>query len=184
MATTFFLRNSDIGIATYGTGATGNLSTVIRGTTAVATYSATSVSSGTWVSLGYFATQPLINFSFSGAITCNLRGDEANNNANASLGVRFYRWNKTVGLSASLGQASATVELATSETAVTANLTPTAAAFADGDSLVFEIGIINIGTMGARVVNFYFNGAAGATGDSFITINPNVSFQRRLIFTE
>lgn len=186
MATTFHLRMANIGISPYGdVNSFGGLLDTQRGASATQS-SSTSVASATWVSIRYFISRPLAAFSLSGAITCNLRGSEAANQANASLGVRVYKWNPTTGLSASLGQASATVELGTTEGVVTASVTPTTTAFADGECLVFEVGAINIGTMGGgRLVSLFHDGpTAGASGDSYITITPNVTPQRRVTLTE
>jgi hypothetical protein len=185
MATTFYPSSFSIGIATYGNGATGKTALFERGASA-ASIAGTTTSGGTWISLGYFASQPLVEFSLSGTVTCNLRGAESSTQANASLGVRIYKWTKAAGLGASLGQASATVELGTTEGAVAATVTPTTTEFLSGDALVFEVGIINIGSMGNnRTVTFYFNGpTAAASGDSYITITPSVILQRRLTFTE
>lgn len=176
MATTLYLTNDTVGIATYNELARprrGNVSTSVSGTT---------TSGGTWINLNWFATPPLEPFSFSGTTTFNLRGLESNAQANASLGARFYRWNPSAGLSASLFQLSAATELGTAEGAVTATGTPTTATFASGDILVIEIGIINIGTMGSnRTVTFFYDGpTAGASGDSYVTLNPNLIFKNNV----
>lgn len=186
MPTTFYPRNAQIGVATYGNGAVGEAALLGRGPS-VSTLVGTTVGSATWVSLGYYATQPLEAFTLAGSISCNLRGAEDNNQANASLGVRFYKWTRAGGLGAQIAQASATVELSVNtETAVTATVTPTSTAFVAGDILVMEVGIINIGTMGAnRGVTFYYDGpTAGASGDSYITINETVKLSRRITITE
>lgn len=169
MATNFYLRSNNTAIGGY------ELSGLERGA-AVTTITGTTVSGGTWISLGFWATQPLAPFSLSGTTSFSLRGDESNNTANASFGMRFYKWTRSGGLGASLGQLSATVELLTSESAVTASGTLTTTTFAGGDVLVVEVGIINIGSMGnARTVTLYLDGpTAGASGDSSFTITPNV----------
>lgn len=185
MPTTFYPRDLQIGIATYGNGAVGEFASVDRGPTAQSVTGNTTAG-GTWISLGYWATKPLVGFTLSGTVSVNLRGLESNAQANASLGVRIYRWQRVGGLSASLGQASSTTELATTQATRTATVTPTTTVFSSGDALVFEVGIINIGTMGGgRTVTFFYNGpTAGASGDSFFTINPTVTAQRRAVVTE
>lgn len=184
MPTILYPRTAKLGIATYGNGAAGSAMLAGRGA-AASSVSGTTTASGTWISLGYFATPPLNAFTLTGSISCNLRGLEANTNANASLGVRFYKWTRSAGLGALIVQASATVELGTAETAVAATATAPSTAFANGDVLVAEMGIINIGSMGSgRAVTLYFNGpTAGASGDSYITIPQTITQQRRAAIT-
>lgn len=176
MATTFYLRNDSVGITTYN-----QLATILRGPTATSITGNTEAA-GTWISLTWFATPPVETFSFSGTTTFNLRGSENNPLANASLGARFYSWSPSAGLSASLLQLSATVELGATEAAVTATGTPSTVTILSGYVIVVEIGIINIGTMGAgRTVTFYYNGpTANASGDSFVTLNPNIVFRNNV----
>lgn len=154
--------------------------TVARGGTATSV-AGTTISSGTWISLGYWATPPLVGFTFSGSTSMNLRGDESNAQANAGLGARFYRWVRGTGIGASLLNLASATELGTAEGAQTASGTPTSTVFANGDALVVEVGITNVGTMGNnRTVTFYFNGpTAGASGDSYVTLTENLVFQRR-----
>lgn len=184
MPTTLYPRLNEIGIATYGNGTQGSAWLMTRGTSA-STLTATTTTGGTWITIGYFSTPPLEKFTFSGSISCNLRGLESNNLANASLGARFYKWTRAGGLGAQLIQASATLELGTAEGAVTASATAPNTEFLHGDVLVVEIGAINIGTMGSgRTVSFVFNGpTAGASGDSYITVAPTLVRHRRLILT-
>lgn len=181
MATTFYLRNANIGV---GAGGANLLAVPSRGTTATSITTGTTAS-GTWISMGYWATKPLVGFTLSGSVSMNLRARETNNNANASVGVRLYRFSNG-SLSGSLGQISATTELTTTESARTASVTPTSTAFANGDILVMEVGIINIGTMGGgqSVVLFLDGPTAAASGDSYITITENVTFSRRATLTE
>lgn len=180
MATTFYLKNDNIGLGIYN-----KLSSTLRSFDPAVNTSITTTSGGTWISLGYWATKPLVGFSLTGAVTFNLRGLESNAQANASLGMRIYKYsNGTLG--SSLGQASATVELTTSQTTVTGSVTPTTTTFNAGDILVVEIGVINIGTMGSgRTVTFFYDGpTAGASGDSYFTITPNITRHRRVQNTE
>lgn len=180
MATTLYFRNANIGIATYN-----QLASTLRGDTAAST-AGTTTAGGTWISLGFWATKPLQPFTLAGSVSVNLRGDESNQQANAGLGVRIYKWaaaTKTLG--SSLGQASGGAELGTAEGAVTGSVTPTSTAFLAGDVLVFEVGITNVGTMGTgRTVNFYFNGpTAAASGDSYLTLTENIVQHRRSVTT-
>lgn len=176
MATTLYFRNLLTGLdplySELLTLERGGGNTFISGST---------VSGATWVSLGFWMTSPLVAFTFAGSASMNLRGYESNNQANAGLGARFYKWVRGTGVGASVLNLASTVELSTSEGVQTASGTPTSTAFASGDALVIELGIVNVGTMGsARTVWFYFNGpTAGASGDSYITITENLVFQRR-----
>lgn len=139
-------------------------------------------SGGTWISLGFWSTAPLEPFTLSGSISFNLWGFESNNTANASLGLRLYKYNSSTGFSASLGQATNTTELGTSSGVVTASVTPTSTAFDAGDILAFEVGAVNVGTMGAgRTVTVNFNNSAvGADGDSYVTITENIVERNRV----
>lgn len=172
MATVFYLRNLNIGIGAY------SLNTLERGGTATSV-SATTTSGGTWISLGFWATKPLVGFTLAGSTSFNLSGLESNAQANASLGMRIYKYTNGV-LGPSLGQASSGTELTTAETARTASVTPTSTVFSAGSILVVEIGAINAGTMGnGRTVTLRFNGTAAASGDSYFTITENVTYSRR-----
>lgn len=176
MPTTFFLRNDSVGIQTYN-----QLATVTRGNAVVSTTGNTTAG-GTWINLAWFASPPVDTFSFSGTTSFNLRGLESNNQANASLGLRIYRWSLSGGLGAQLQELRSTVELGTTEAARTASGTPTTVTIPSGEILVFEVGIINIGTMGGgRTVTFYYDGpTAGASGDSSVTLNPNIVFKNNV----
>lgn len=114
----------------------------------------------------------------------NLRGAESATQANASLGVRLYKYSGG-SLSASLGQPAALTELGTTEGAVTATFTPTSTAYASGDIIVVEVAITNGNgvTMGnGRTVTFYYAGpTAAASGDSYITFTENFLFKQRAI---
>lgn len=186
MPTTFYPRSASMSVGTYGNGTMGAALMDRRGSAATSV-SDTTVASGTWITLANFATPPLQAFTFSGAISCNLRGLESNAQANASLGVRFYRWTRSdFDIGGLLVQASATVELTTAEGVVTATATAPGTAFSAGDVLVAQVGIINIGSMGGnRTVTLFYDGpTAGASGDTYITINPTVAAQRRVFITE
>jgi hypothetical protein len=183
MPTTLYLRNATIGIDTPSFNTA--LGDVNRGASVTQTNVET-VAGATWISILNFATLPLDEaFTLSGQITCNLRGLESNGQANASLGVRFYKWTRADGVGAQIAQASSTVELATSEAARTATVTPPSTSFAIGDALIMEVGAINIGAMGGgRGVTFYYNGpTAGASGDSYVTIAENLKFLHRVAVT-
>lgn len=172
MATVFYLRDLSIGIDAY------RLSTLERGGSATSIGVATT-SGGSWISLGFCATKPLEGFTLAGSVSFNLMGLESQAQANASLGMRIYKYTNGV-LGSSLGQASSGTELTTSEMVRTASVTPTSTVFSAGSILVVEIGAINVGTMGSRTVEFFYNGpTAAASGDSYFTITENVTYNRR-----
>lgn len=176
MATTLYFRNLLTGLdPVYN-----ELMRLERGATATS-IAGTTTASGTWISLGYWSTMPLVGFTFSESTSMNLRGNESNAQANAGLGARFYKWVRGTGIGASLLNLASAVELGTAEGAQTATGTPTSTAFDSGDALIIEVGITNVGTMGGnRTVTFYFNGpTAGASGDSYVTLTENLIFQRR-----
>lgn len=174
MATVFYPQSANIAVNTYN-----KLASLMRGAAATSV-AGTTTSAGTWISLGYWCTRPLVGFTLAGSVSINLRGDESAPQANATLGCRLYKLSGG-SLSASLGQATGSVELGATESAVTGSVTPTSTAFANGDQLVLEIGIVNVGTMGAgRTVNFYYSGpTAAASGDSYVTLTETVTLQRR-----
>lgn len=178
MATTFYLRTANIGIATYN-----NFASLERGAT-VTNISATTTASATWISIGFWSTMPLASFTLLGTVTMNFWGFESVNQVNASLGMRIYRWQYNNGsptLSASLGQASSVTELATGTGGAlrTATVTPTTTVFNTGDIIVIEAGAVNTGTMGAGTVTLRYNGpTAAAAGDTFFSIDENVEDAR------
>lgn len=180
MATTFYLTTPTIvganRFARYNNRGTG--AATVTGTT----------NGSTWVSIGFWYSRPLVAFTLSGTVTMNVWGYESANQANASFGMRIYRYTPaTATLSASLGQASNAVELGTGTggTVKTATVTPTSTAFSAGDMIVAEVGIVNAGTMGnGQTVTLQYNGTtAAAAGDSFFTITENVELQNRYIIS-
>lgn len=177
MATTLYLRNAAIGIATYG----ADTLMMTRGATAD-TLSVNTTQGGTWRSIGYFSTRPLVGFTLAQSVSINLRGLESAAQANASLGIRLFKWTRTGGLGSQIIQIASGTELTTSEAARTASGTPSSTTFAAGDVLVAEVGAVNVGTMGAgQSVTLYFNGpTASASGDSYITLTDDVIVHRRI----
>jgi hypothetical protein len=68
-------------------------------------------------------------------------------------------------------------EFATSDTEYTWTGNPTDTAFAEDDRILIKLYITNIGTMVIGACTLTFNAADAATGDSFININPIVTFK-------
>lgn len=173
MATTFYLRSANIGLS-----AAPRLADLVRGAAATSVNGTTNGS--TWVSLALFTVRLLAPFTLAGSVSMNLRGLESANQANATLGLRLRKYSAG-SLGASFGQATGATELGTTESARAAAVTPTSTAFGISDILVFEVGIVNVGTMGTgQTVTFFFNGpTAAASGDSYVTLTENVTFQDR-----
>jgi hypothetical protein len=179
MPTTFYLRNADIGVNNYMLGA------LQRGAS-VTTLTINTTSGGTDISGGFFATAPLAAFTLSGSVTVSCRASESNNTANSGMRYRLYKWSPSGGLSSALLTLTQGAELTTTNSTVSLSGTPTSTAFANGDVLVVEVAITNVGgTMGSgRTVDVTYNGAtANATGDSFFTINENVVLKQRATAT-
>lgn len=179
MATTFYLRNANIGVAGYRFGS------LSRGA-ASANLDIATAASGTDISGGFFATPPLVAFTLSGSVTVSCRASESNGQANAGMRYRLYKWTRSGGLSAALLTLTQAAELTTTDAAVSLSGTPTSTAFATGDVLVLEVAITNVGgTMGSgRTVTVTHDGAtSGAAGDSYWTINENVLLKQRAMAT-
>lgn len=179
MPTTFYLRNNNIGVNSY------RVNTLERGAS-VATLTINTTSGGTNISGGFWATKPLAGFTLSGSVTISTRASESNAQANAGMRYRLYKWSPSSGLSAALLTLTQAAELTTTNATVSLSGTPTSTVFANGDVLVVEVAITNVGgTMGAgRTVDVTYNGAtANATGDSFFTITENVALKQRVTTT-
>lgn len=123
-----------------------------------------------------FFSEPLTEgVTISGTVTPNLRGLESANAVNAGFALLVERAN-TAGVAQSTVIARQVIgtELATSEAARTASLTPTSTAFAAGERIRVTISLINVGTMGTGTVTMHYNGAASAaSGDNFLTFTEN-----------
>lgn len=176
MPTTFYPLNRNIGIATYN-----RFADSLRGTGS-ATIGGTTTTGD--VAIAYFTTHPLVGFTLSGSISINVWGDEQNATTNYGAKCIVYKWNLASGLSAALATIT-TGEFATTPGVVTGSATPTSTVFANNDHLVFYFLFTPVGA-GAnnRTVNFYYNGAtAAAQGDTYVTINENVTYSRRVMGT-
>lgn len=185
MATTFYLRSANIGISGYRLNALGRGAGSVQIDTATAT-SGTTTSGTANIAGPFFATPPLVGFTFAGSVTVSCRGSESNGQANAALRYRLYKWSPVSGLSAAILTLTQTAELTTTDAAVSLTGTPTSTTFANGDCLVLEVALTNAGgAMGSgRTVGLTVNGAtANAAGDSFFTITENVLLKQRATTT-
>lgn len=175
MATTFYLRNLKSGVFNY------DQMRLERGAASTTLTINTSANS-TYVSGKIWATKPLVGFTLSGSISVRVRAVESATQANSGIRVIVYKWNYDNGLSSALLTLSQGTELGTTEADVDLTGTPTSTTFANGDVLVVEVGITNVGGNmgGGRTVDVTYNGATGsAAGDAYITINENVTLHRR-----
>lgn len=133
-------------------------------------------------------TRPLAaNVTISGTATCNIWGLESNNQANASLRCRYFKYSGgSEGAQIFIAQASS--ELTTSATAKSMSATPTSTAFSAGDRIAIYVYLENCsatsgcptGTMGgSRTVTVdYDAGTGGADGDSWMQITETVGVQK------
>ena len=179
MATTFYPRDLNIGIDSY------KLADLSRGSSPV-TVTTNTQSGATWILIDTWSTNVLEPFTLSGSVSSRIRAFESNVAANVGVEWRIYKWSKATGLS-SLVLALSSAELTTTEASINLSGTPTSTTFASGDSLVFEIGLINAGgTMAAsRTATISYNGGTlNATGDAFITITENIQLRNRVLVTE
>lgn len=175
MATTFYLNSATI---------IGRLASYNSRGSATATLSGTTNGS-TWIFLGSWVTKPLEAFTLSGNVIMNVWGFESANQANASLGMRIYRYiPSTNSISGLIGQASSAVELATNPAGSVRTgtlISPPSTVFNSGDMIWIEMGIVNVGTMGTgQTVTLQYSGpTAGVSGDSYFTITENVKLKNR-----
>jgi hypothetical protein len=128
-----------------------------------------------------FISEPLNGVTLSGNVTANIRGSESN--AMASYGVGFRLYHKSSG-TGDLTQAGSSGldsnELGTSEAARTAaTVVPGGAVLADGERLVIllEWGAAGGTTASGYTATGFYNGLAGATGDTFITFAETITEQ-------
>lgn len=126
-------------------------------------------------------------FTISGTITPNIRGLESASAANSAFRYEIRRWLvSTGGIGSQLGISGDNgtgfvSEWTTSETTKTApTMTPTSTAFVTGDRIVFIIynddgsGVTE--TAASRTWTLFYDGATGATGDSYFTFTENLTF--------
>ncbi len=148
-----------------------------------------------------FISEPISAVTISGTISSNLRALESNAMANYGIGFLVYRILSGNGaVNSRLGSASDnTTELGTTEAARTPSFTPTSTAFSNGDMIAVAIVYVTVGSNASGfTASGFYNGAAGATGDTFITFtetitlaptattprNPGTNFQDPGVFME
>jgi hypothetical protein len=129
--------------------------------------------------LAYISDPVLTAFTLSGTITNNIRASESNNNDNISPRVRVYKYSGGAEGSALSDTQSAT-ELTTSESARNwTDAAPTSTNFAIGDRIVVKVFADDINaSMTAGTASMFVNGAAGATGDSYVEFTEAIALTR------
>ena len=185
MATTLFLHDA---VATEA-GAPANYKRIDRTQgAAAATKTMTNVAGSTpiqWTdgaggaNLAWISDEVLTAFTLSGTITLNIRGNESNNNDNVGPQVRIYKYSGSEG--AAFSTSTTASEFTTSEQARNwTDAAPTSTDFAVGDRIVVKVFAAPVGgvNMTAGTANIYINGAAGATGDSYVSFTENIAFTR------
>jgi len=110
-------------------------------------------------------------------VSLNIRMLEFAMTSNVTARVVVYRYNSQWTRISTVLDSSYTVEVGTSETVCAWTATPTSTSLAKGDRLVAVIVAAPIGTMGTGSATFYYNGAAGATGDSYISFTETITFE-------
>jgi len=181
VATTLFLRDTkDSGIGVYrylqttrGPGVvTGVVNTVASGTDIQWTKTAGGEA------LEFISPPLSAGFTLSGSMTFNIWALESAMAANCGGRARVYKYSGGVETLILGGPHDDGVEFGTSDGVFNWTGVPTSTAFAAGDRLIVKYYITNIGTMGGGetcTLN-YAGVTAGASGDTYWTINENVTF--------
>jgi hypothetical protein len=135
----------------------------------------------------WFSAPLSAGFTIAGTITPNVRGLESATAANAAFRYQIMRWSvlrggivSSLGISADNGS-SGVSEWTGSETIKTApTMTPTSTAFVTGDRIVFIIynddGSAVVETAASRTWTLFYDGATGATGDTYFLFTENLTF--------
>jgi hypothetical protein len=153
---------------------------VTSGNTVQCVGGTTSMSAGTssptagnivWIS------KALAAVTISGTITVNHRSAESA--AQANYGASATVWALISGSANLLGVGGSVTELATAEAATNFNITPTSRTLSDGDRVVvvFHYGAAGGSSASGRTASFFYAGASGATGDSFVTFTETITEQ-------
>lgn len=184
MATVLYLRDTQtngIGSGTYdlNTEAGSATTTNVVGTTSGGTEIQWTDTNGGSVVEWISGRSPTGGWTLSGTVTFSIWAQESNMNAN--IGARARLFKRTSGGTVTEiggGPWNDGVEFSTSATEMVWTGTPTSTSFAEDDRLIVRYYITNVGTMGSGFTGtLTFNGADGATGDSFVQINENITFK-------
>jgi hypothetical protein len=123
-----------------------------------------------------FASEPLGAITISGNVTINIRAAESNAMANYGVGVTIQRYSGGSLDATILGSVAVGAELGTTEAARSLTTATTSTAIANGDRIVVTCEWYAAGGTTASGYNLtgYYNGAAGATGDTFVTFTETI----------
>lgn len=135
---------------------------------------------GTAIVCGAFITPPLsADFTISGTITYNFWASESNMSANAGMACAVYKLAYDTGELTLINQSADGVELGTSMAAMNWTASPTSTDMVKGDRLVIVPYFTNVGTMAAghSMLVAYDGPTGGATGDTWVQFNENLTFQ-------
>ncbi len=180
MATNFFLRSL---VSSLG-GAGDRVASQMRGR-AANTATTTAVAGGTNIQVTLTAggqavqwfTEPIsAAVTISGTVTPNIRGLENVGTVNAAAGVLIERCDNAGSvLSTIVPDTVVGLEYGTSESARTANITPTSTAMSVGERIKITLKVRNAGTMAAGTVSNMYNGLnTAATGDTYIRFTEDI----------
>lgn len=146
--------------------------TILAGTSAEDYDSGVPPGSLVWV------TNPLNAVTIAGAITVNIRALETNAMANEGVGAFVYKIAAGNGAATKIGLGGGGAELGTVEAARSITITPTSTALADGDMLALVICNEGVGVSASGfTITGFWNGASGATGDTFVTFTETITEQ-------
>jgi hypothetical protein len=150
----------------------GSFNTVAGPTGGVPTQSPLGGVADRWV------TAPLAaGITISGTVTMNIRASESSMSANVGMQVLIQRIDNMGAIQQTVLNSEQGVEVGTSEGAQNWTAAPTSTAFNKGDRLLLTIYANDGGTMASGFTfSVYISGAAGATGDTFISLTENLTF--------
>jgi hypothetical protein len=135
------------------------------------------VETGAVIGASLFWVSPTIKaITISGSITANIRAAESAVAANIAVGCKLY---KVVGnaVTVAFAQGSNITEIGTAEAATSITLTPTSTAFAVSDrigALLYFCSPSGSTSTSGRTNTGFWNGAAGATGDTFFSFTETI----------
>lgn len=174
MATSFYLRQAN-------TGSGKRIASLLRGTGSVDLNGVTDPPAGDQL-IARFTSRPLVGFTLSGNVAVNVWAYEDLSTTNSAVRCIVKKMNTSLVLSGNIAVVTST-ELGTKSAHVSlTNTTPTSTVVANGEYLVFEVYASPTGGSPAtgRIVTLsYDSPAAGATGDSYVTLFENITLKDR-----
>lgn len=127
----------------------------------------------------YWVSNGLAAVTISAAPTANIRALESNAMANYAVSIYVFKISGDGSTTTMIATGANTTELGTTEAArsITTSLAPGSVALADNDRIGILIGWMAGGGTSASTytASGFYNGASGATGDTFVTFNENIT---------